>query len=725
VILSRGLATLGVGLGFGRGQAPADLARLPIGFDLRAVSVAEGLRAGLSVAMLVALSEVLSAPLLIEAALAALLTCLCDAGGPIRRRTPWLLGFGVLGAGSTFAFGCLGALPLWLLLPLAAFALFCTSYSRIYGQLQIGNLLAVVIVLALDQPMPTRTALAISLWFLAGNLWAVLLTMVIWRVHPYGPARRAVAEAYRRLAALVGDLRDVVRHPAAEAAFWEAHARGHRRAVREAIELARAAVRDTLRGRGQVLGRTGQSLLRVETADQIFGALIALSELLEAPCDAAAKRNAERMLRLLRPLLTILAHAAETDEALRTERLERTIGDIAAAGAQLPAPMPRVAGVIVERLRIAATLAAPENFMPGGVPDGEASIGLGQRLLTPLRANFTWQSTVLRHATRVAVMAIPALAITHLWPSTYGHWLTITLVVTMQPIFATTWQRALERIGGTVLGGFLGTALAGVLTSPLAAALAMFPLAIVTFMFRATSFALMITFLTPLVVLLIEVAAPGTSGLSIALWRALYTVIGGALAVFGCLVLWPSWEPGRLREGLAAALDAHAAYAEAELSLVLGEVTSAAVDEARRAAGLASNNLETSVTRALQEPRPPEADEMEAVMVIDAALRRFAGRLSAMQLSQGRAGAQDAEAWRDWRAWFAASLRLLASLVAAITDHAQRPPLPPRPARVPNAALSRMARQLELIDGALRHFVQPAPRAAAAAAEPLGVRAPA
>jgi uncharacterized membrane protein YccC len=342
--------------------------------------------------------------------------------------------------------------------------------------------------------------------------------------------------------------------------------------------------------------------------------------------------------------------------------------------------------------------------MPGGVPAGEPPISLRERLLGPLRANLTWQSTVLRHAIRVAVMAVPALAITHVWPSAYGHWLTITLVVTMQPIFAATWQRALERIGGTVLGGFLGALLAGFLTTPIAAAAAMFPLAVITFMVRATNFGLMITFLTPLVVLLIEVAEPGTSGLTIALLRALYTLIGGALAVFGCLVLWPSWEPGRLREGLAAALEAHAAYAEAELSLVLGEAAPDAVDQARRGAGLASNNLETSLTRTLQEPRQPAAAEMEAVMLIDAALRRFAGRLSAMQHSQLRATPEEAARWREWRVWFAASLRRVASLVPAIQDHAQRPPLAPRPATPLNPALSRMARQIELMDGALRHF---------------------
>ena len=70
-----------------RGVLP-DLGRLPISLDLRAISIAEGIRAALSVAVIIALREYLDIPEMSEAALASLLTCLCDAGGPIRRRVP-------------------------------------------------------------------------------------------------------------------------------------------------------------------------------------------------------------------------------------------------------------------------------------------------------------------------------------------------------------------------------------------------------------------------------------------------------------------------------------------------------------------------------------------------------------------------------------------------------------------------------------------------------------
>ena len=86
-----------------------DLARLPIGLNLRVISLAEGIRAALSVAVIIAVNEPLQWPGLNEAALAALWTCLCDPGGPIRRRLPMLLSFTAIGAAITAGVGLRGA----------------------------------------------------------------------------------------------------------------------------------------------------------------------------------------------------------------------------------------------------------------------------------------------------------------------------------------------------------------------------------------------------------------------------------------------------------------------------------------------------------------------------------------------------------------------------------------------------------------------------------------
>ena len=692
----------------------ANLAHLPVSLDLRALSVAEGVRAALSVAVIVAANEWADFAPLSEAALAALLTCLCDAGGPIRRRVPALLAFAAIGAGLTAGLGLLRSAGLPVVVPCACLVIFCTSFARIWGQsaMQVGNLLTVVTVLALDRAISLDGAGVLAASFAGGSLWALLLTMVIWRLHPFRPARQAVAEVFRRMGVLAGDLSGLITAsptlPARVSEAWADHARGHRRHVRDGIEAARTLVLDTVRARGPSSARSNQTLIQVEAADQVFGALIALSDVLEF-AGPATRAAAARLLHTLRLLLAAIADDTGADlpatDAGRRAMVERLLNILAGIG-RTDAALAGVADALVDRLRVAALLTTRAGLLPSA--DGPGAAGWRDRLARPLRANLTWSSASFRHAARAAVAAGPALVITLLSGNAYAHWLTIILVLTMQPFFALAWQKALEQIVGAVLGGVVAAGLGLLVSSPLATAAVLFPLAVTAFAVRYVSFGLFTACMTPLVVLLSEIGSPGESQWVIAGMRALYTVLGGALAVLGCAVLWPSWEPGRLNREQRGALNAHAAYVDTELAVLLDERPAAALDAVRRAAGVASNNFEASLARALQEPRGAARIGLESAMVVDAALRRLAGRLSSFQHDPASVpGAAELAAWRDW-------LRLA---FRALVDGTGLPPGQPR--HEPSSAMARIARQIELMDGALQREEGRAPAPARSAAQSL------
>ena len=676
-----------------------DLARLPIVFNLKGFSLQEGLRAGLSTAVIVAASEWLDWPGLIEAALAALFTCLCDAGGPIRRRVPALLTFAVLGALVIGGGGLVRSLGFAVALPFAVIGLFCFAYVRVCGQSaqQVGALLCVTLVLSLDRALPDlKTAATLGGMFLAGGLWATLLTMVLWPVYPFGPARAAVGKVFGTLGLLIHDLEVMLASHVHDDTAWDSHARLHRRAARDAIEAARVTVLEAIRARGPASHRAAQSLIRLETADQLFGVLIALSDFLEDATEAE-RDPALMVLRLLQPLLGQLGHSIAHDSHATNEQTVAAIAEISAiaAGVAEGAPLRLLVASIVERLQILHTLAVPGNFVPGASMEGHASTWW-QRVRVPLLANLNWESLAFRHALRAAVTAAPAIAFTLIWFTPYDHWLTITIVATMQPYFGNTFTRALERVGGTLLGGILATVIGLFVTTPLGIAVSMFPLAVLALAIRSVSFGLFMAAMTPMIVLLVELGQADTSEWVIAGARAGLTLAGGVIAIGGCWFLWPSWEPQRLEVELRNAVTAHRRYAEALLSLFLQEADREQVDAARRAAGLATNNVEASVSRALLEPGTAAHEKLEPAMVIDAALRRFAGRLSAMQLDPNLGLALPPAFWRDWRSWIGEAMQAIAAGTGTI-------PARPQLGAGPQAeALGRIARQVELMAGTLR-----------------------
>ncbi|MDE8346086.1 MAG: FUSC family protein [Acidocella sp.] len=655
---------------------------LPVTLNPGAVSLSEGLRAGIAVAATLLVGQVFALPHFGLAALGALLTCFADPGGPFWRRAQAVVAFALF-SGIVFGlFGFIRGEGVALACAAALVMIFAASYARVYGQggLQVGNLLSVVTVLALDVPVHgVAQAAAQGLNFCAGAAWAALLTLVIWRVHPFAPSRLALAAIAARLAALTGDLAALATE-AEDVAAFEAHAALHRRQVRETIEAARQIAYEIFRGRGLASARAAQVTLRLQSFEQIFGGLIALSDTLES--EPALRMACGRPLR----------HLAEWLAAAGPRIAQRQPTEIAEAQASLAqfrhslndTPQTSAArhlfDAIAENLAVLITVATPQGQRLSATARGP---GILRQITGPPVQNFTLSAAPLRHALRAALTATPVLAWTMAYGGPFAHWATITLILCLQPYFSATWVRSAERIAGTAFGGILAAGIGLLAQTRLDLALAMLPLTMFAFTIRAVSYGLFIAALTPMIVLLVEQIAPGANELTIALSRVGYTCLGGGLAVLANLLLWPAFEGGRLEASITAAINAHAAYTGAVFAALLGQET--ALDATRRHAGLASNNLEAALSRALLEPHKRRDKLLERGALADAALRRMAGRLSVLALDRPDIPPEDADLWRAWGTWLAD--RLAGNRIA-------RPPLPQGAS---TEALTRLARQAELI----------------------------
>ncbi|ABI61301.1 FUSC family protein [Granulibacter bethesdensis] len=714
-------------------KPPKDLGRLSLSMDPWAISVAEGLRAAFATAPWVAANAWFDQPLLLEAALGALLSSYCDPGGPTKQRIRPLSIFGVLGATITLLLGTLAPWP-EIAIPVAGMIVFMTSFARIYGlsAQSVGNLLGVVVALCMGRAaMPDHDTSLLG-WagaaaFLAGSLWTQMIALGVWNIRPFIPAKRAVSAVFSSLADMVEEMVEVLSisssqlhspldaplaAPSADhdhVLLWSNMARRHRARIRDMIERARGLLVDMRHRRG-VGSELGTMLLaRLEAADQIFGALIAMSDILEAgkgtsPVTAASSTryaHAAVFLRRLRPVLSMLARRIHSQTALPEQRLSRIIPALTRGRAETNATLAALETVIQERLRVIIAVQTPATRLPGD----ETRPATGRDvIMTPLASNLAWSSAMLRHATRTSLLVMLALAACSFHPMPYHQWLIITLIVTLQPHYAMTMQRTFERVAGTLAGGALAGVLTFLIHGPLATAIALFPLAVLALSLRPASYALFIVFLTPMIVLLTQYEQGSENDLHIAAMRALFTVLGGLTALVGNLLLWPSWEPGRLHTALRQSIKAHAHYANLTLSALIGEAPQDMAHQARRQAGLTSNNLEASLSRTMLEPRRSSmAARIEPVMLADTALRRIAGRLSVLHLaSRDGIDRDQLIIWKDWIAM--AFNHIEARLDATRAPAVPVSSLPPRPeveesAEALQEALHRIAGQLELMAG--------------------------
>jgi uncharacterized membrane protein YccC len=156
-----------------------------------------------------------------------------------------------------------------------------------------------------------------------------------------------------------------------------------------------------------------------------------------------------------------------------------------------------------------------------------------------LRPHLRASSPLFRHAIRLAIAATAAQALVFALHITRGYWLTLTVVIILQPVASATFERAAARVVGTVLGGIVAATINAIAHRPIAAAAFIVPLTVLTVAVRPLSYTYFTLFLTPLFVL---VAESSSGDWHLAELRILNTLLGGALALLSAAILWPQPE---------------------------------------------------------------------------------------------------------------------------------------------------------------------------------------
>ncbi|HEX5193570.1 MAG TPA: FUSC family protein [Solirubrobacteraceae bacterium] len=515
--------------------------------------------------------------------------------------------------------GCVSGSVLWVhLVVLAALALLGGLLVGVGNRgAAIGNQMVIAAIVFGRFSEPLGGAAGLAALVMSGGVAQVLFQMIVRWPSPLRAQRLATAAGYRSLSALASGGLDATSLPAgsrldaardglsAPALFGD-----------PAITTLRTLVDEGYRMR---VSLTAIRTLERRCAEDSPPAIVA-SEMLSRATDS---------LKLCADVLEgDLAREDELTAAIvaLTDRLDEARGDRTFAGDPSAAVLGRQLAALAGQLRAAGAL-VPSAARGGGLRSRRPRRPSGRPLrrlrlnLWRLRGDLRWESPVARHALRLAVIVPAAELIARQLPLARGYWMVVAAAMVLRPEFGATFTRGAERALGTSVGVGIAGLLAAWLHPAGAATVAL--VAIFAWLAYATfpaSFAVGFSFITALVVFLLNVIYPDT--LATASARLLDTLVGGA---FGLIVfaLWPTWSEAPARQSLSELIEAERAY----LSAVLGWYAAGTDPQGQelrdltRRLRLARVNADATVARSLSEPSGRQIDRTRAERALAAQLR--------------------------------------------------------------------------------------------------------
>lgn len=540
------------------------------------------------------------------AVLGALATSMVDVGGPYRTRLFAMLAQ-ALGGPCLLLLGSSAVSHWWLPAPvMAAIGIFSGLIRAVGpGGASLGVNTAVAFLVGLQVGESELPRASWVLGYGAGGLWTIAVALAFWRLRPYRRLEQEVASAWEAVAALVAaiartDGDSVVARRRREQRIDQSHA-----AARAAVERAREALGEMRAGTAGPGTTIAQLVVLLNAAARIGAAAVSLGEVAAPPGTArlAAEAELEDTVRAVARVLLLGRGTLPLAELRRRLKLARAGHGEAHEQADLLAWAQAMRHLdnaeealqllFGGRRQLADLLRLPfSHRLPRGA------------VIDTLRAHATPRSAIFRHALRVAAVTALDTTIIAYYHLPHGIWLPLTSLVILQPDYGATASRAVERSLGTVAGAALAGGLLATVHGTAEYDTAIGLLLFATFLLIRRRYGYAMTFLTPLIILLIGMSSADP-------WidlaeRVAYTVAGALAAVAAAHLLWPRWEHEQLRDRLAAAIRADKAYLDAVLGKLAdptGEATE--LPGLRRQAEIAVANADAGFQRMLSEPERP------------------------------------------------------------------------------------------------------------------------
>ncbi|MCL2419612.1 MAG: FUSC family protein, partial [Conexibacteraceae bacterium] len=530
-------------------------------------------------------------------AMGGLLSVQVDTSGPLRPRVEKIAAAALLGGAPGLLIGTLIHGRGWVaVLAIVVVAGASSVISRLGAVGSTTGLqLFVYSALGLGALGTLRPWWHTALEFLVGVAWALLLLVPGYLLSPRSAERKAVAEVYY------------------------AFARGLRLVGTPDVTGARTALSDALNNAyDAMLTRRATSSGRSQRDMHLMAVLNTSHQFAEAT--AALRATGERVPPLVADDIELLGDAILDDRGPGAGIIGFG-GSSSRGGPQLPLIPPawsdspgalalRDAMVNLTRVLSGTWVAAPPA---AARPSFSERLRSRAELVVKqlIGGRIAWEFTI-----RLMLCTGVAAVLSEVLPLQRSYWVVLTAGIILKPDYGSVFARAVQRAVGTIIGAVLGAAILAVvpygpwLLLPFGVLAALQPYA------KARSFGLSAVFLTPLVVLLIDLLDVG--GWHLAEARLVDTVLASAVVLLVGYAPWPSAWQAHLPGQFAGALRSVCAYAdEALVAVPAARIAATGTARApRRAPGEAPNrrarlrrrayrslsNLRTEFQRTMSEP---------------------------------------------------------------------------------------------------------------------------
>jgi uncharacterized membrane protein YccC len=602
---------------------------------LKRLQWARGLRAAAAVGIAMLASHALNLPPA-AAALGAFNPLLVDNGGPYRTRLTTMLTT-MLGGAVSYILGALVPQHLAVVVLCTMLAAFAITFARVFNQ-QLASSSVLILILYFAGVGGTlhtlRGAAFAAALVLLGGFWSVLISLVFWPLDPFRPARQSVAGCYRWMSQFTSSIATTSPETAAEVETADPGFEW-RRQQRVRLEEARATLSGTAARAPSRTVRFRNLTVLLETSDMLLARTMRLLEFKAT----AARLNLSQSFALAEDVAHWLAAAEHAVAGALDARPADAASSFAREGSlrlqfitrrhqllntrELPAEDTLYPYLLREErdalLELEVIFDAVRALWTGlETPSSNFASAIAReatpRWFESAQANWTFQSTALRHTLRMTIVCAIDVVVMHLIHVNHGFWLPMTSIILLQPFSAGTVRKSVQRVTGTIAGGILAAILAATIPTPLIMLGIVTVLSALTVAAFAIDYAVYCLFLTPTFVLL---SLPHARDWQYALIRIFTTLAGALIAVLAMRLLWPERAEVELGQLMRRSAAAAANYLQAMLdfwnfdSSVRSEAERKLLAPARRACGLASNDSEEAVDRVLQEPSFGRRDDAE------------------------------------------------------------------------------------------------------------------